>query len=435
MEIIDYLRIIRKRIAVLLLVPLLAAGAAAAYILSSPATYSATATVSTGTLVGGTGDFTGPQATSQFVAAFSAAATGPSVINAVSDRTGVSPTDLRAGLLLAQAGASSDMTVTYTSTNKYDVYGVVRSEVTQTLESMFQPRATAAAKQRDAAQAAVNAANSAVAAYAKKVGVADPPSAYQATLNQVYALQQQQATLRANGNAAGAAGLQPLLAAAQARLADFGPILGGYNDVAATQNAAEGDLTTAQTQYRQAQSQLESANASDVTYISEVLPTSRTATLLTLVIPVFGAGILLAFVLVISLEMLRGAKRARVVGAETDSGHEGAGDGVDGAGGERPTEEPTEKLAGESTLAQSAQPSSSEAHDVAGVPAVAEPDDEDDEDDDVVALVAMDSLVDHDDADRPHGTANGNVNGNVNGNGQVADPRGRQPAGVGDSTG
>ncbi len=319
MEIIDYLRIVRKRIALLLVIPLVAAGLAAGYVLHAPQTYTATATLSTGTLVGNNGDFTGPQATNQFVAAFSAAAVGPMVINQVSAKTGVGPTALRAGLSVAQSGASSDMTVTFEGATKDTVQSILRTEVESTLSSMFQPRFDAAVKQRDTAQNAVNDANAAVAAYAKKVGMADPPQAYQSTLNQVSSLQQQRATLMATGNALAAQSLSYALKAAQDKLAKFGPILQGYADVSAIQRAAEADFTAAQTQYRQAQSQLESATATNVTYISPTVASDRMSTLLTLVLPVFAAGFLLAFVLAIGLELLGSAKRAEADAVEADA--------------------------------------------------------------------------------------------------------------------
>ncbi len=329
MEIIDYLRIIKKRIALLLIIPVVAAGLAAAYVLRSPQTYSATATVSTGTLVGGTGDYTGPQATNQFVAAFSSTATGPTVINAVSQKAGVGPTILRDGLTVAQSGASSNMTVTYQGTKKDSVQNVLKTEVESTLTAMFEPSFEAAKKQRDVAQEAVNNANAAVAAYAKKVGMADPQQAYQSTLNQVSSLEQERATLMANGNATAAQALSNPLKVANTRLARFGPILQGYADVTAVRSAAESDYTAAQAEYRQAQSQLESATATNTTYISATVTDSRTSTLLTLVLPVFAAGFLLAFVIAIGLEMLGNAKR----GASGEGRHsEGSAEPAPAAG-------------------------------------------------------------------------------------------------------
>jgi hypothetical protein len=324
MEILDYLRIIRKRIAIVLIVPLVAAGAAAVYVLTQPVTYSASATVSSATLVGGNSVFTGPQATSQFVAAFSAAATGPTVIKGSASSAGVGVMSVRNGLAMHQAGASSDMVVSYTGIREGKVQDVLSQNVKQTLDALFKPRAQAALQQRDTAQASVTAANAAVAAFAKKVGMADPAAAYQAALNLSNSLAQQRLQLRANANYAGAVGLDAPIKAAQDKLAGFGPILAEYNDLVATQHAAEQDLATAQAQYRQAQSLLQASEAPDIAYYSATTQVDVTSNLLTLVLPVFVAGLLLAFVLVISLEMLRGAKRAPVAGAVSADADEAA---------------------------------------------------------------------------------------------------------------
>ena len=55
MEIIDYLRIARRRWWILVAVPVLAGLAAAALILSAPTSYTSTATVSSGSLVNSEG--------------------------------------------------------------------------------------------------------------------------------------------------------------------------------------------------------------------------------------------------------------------------------------------------------------------------------------------------------------------------------------------
>ena len=99
MEIIDYLRIARRRWWILVAVPVLAGLAAAALILSAPASYTTTATVSSGALVSSDGSpFSGPQGTAQFVAAFTAASQNPQTRQAVQSQTGVSAADQADGV-------------------------------------------------------------------------------------------------------------------------------------------------------------------------------------------------------------------------------------------------------------------------------------------------------------------------------------------------
>lgn len=308
MEIIDYLRIMRKRIVLLLLIPLVAAGAAAAYVQTRPDTYRATATVSTVTLVG-TGDFTGTQATSQFVAAFVATATGPIVINDVATQTGVGPFNLNSNLDVDQSGASSDMNVTFTSTKKAVVQEVLAAEVKSTLTAMYQPRAELAKKQLDAASAAVNEATEALAAYTKKIKIADPAQQYQALLSRVNNLVQQQANLRATGYPTAAAALDAPIKSTQDKLVTFTSILQHYDQLSASQKAAIDDLSNAQSAYRQASIQLTAAQSPEIVYTRPTSLVDRTGTLLTLVISAFGAGFLLALILAVAMELLRGAKR------------------------------------------------------------------------------------------------------------------------------
>ncbi len=113
-EIADYLKVARRRLWILILVPLLAAGAALAYGLLSPRTYSSTATVLTPSLVGAQySQFTGPQAIDQFVSAFAASAADPTVVAQTAKETGISAEALTDNVTVEQVGASSNVTLTF----------------------------------------------------------------------------------------------------------------------------------------------------------------------------------------------------------------------------------------------------------------------------------------------------------------------------------
>jgi capsular polysaccharide biosynthesis protein len=319
MEIIEYLRIARRRVWILVLVPLMAAVAAAAFILLQPTQYRATATVLSSTMVGdASSPYSGPQGSTQFVAAFNAAVQSPTVRAAVASATGVPATKQLDNITVAQLGSSSDMTVTYTSTNRDEVPQVLSETTKQVLTQMFTGRAEKAKAERDMAVQAVKDANAALANLNNQNHIADPLRAYQAQLGQVDALQQQQATLRATGNAVGAAALDAPIAAAQKTLDSYGPILAAYNDLAAVQQAATNDLTQAQADYRHATSLQAAAANSDVTYVSSVAPIDRSSAFITTVLPVFGAGIFVAAFAVLILEMLAGGRRSPAIIAVDD---------------------------------------------------------------------------------------------------------------------
>jgi hypothetical protein len=204
----------------------LAGLAAAALILSAPASYSSTATVSSGALVSSDGSpFSGPQGTAQFVAAFTAASQNPQTRQAVATQTGVSPADQSDGIAVTPVGTSSDIQVTFTSDKPKLSAAVAEATAKETLKHMVTVRADQAVGTRDRAEQSATDANAAINALATKYQIADPPRAYQTQLNQVATLQQQQANLRAGGNAIGAAAMDAPIAAAKKELAAFLPIL------------------------------------------------------------------------------------------------------------------------------------------------------------------------------------------------------------------
>ena len=311
MEIIDYLRIAKRRWWILVLVPVLAAGLAAATIFLQPTTYTATATVNSGSFVGNEGSpFTGTQGVAQYVGAFTSAAANPQTRAAVKTATGVGTLAQADSVTVAAIGASSDLQVVYTGTNRNTAPTVVSTTARQALALLFAPRATEAAANRERSMQAVKDANAAIAALASKYKIADPPRAYQAQLSQVGSLEQQQANLRAAGNTVGAAALDAPIATAKQVLAGYLPILAEYNDLAATQTAAVSDLTSAQTSWRSATSLQAATEADGVIYLSPLTVSDRTSSLVSTVAPVFAAGIFLAVILVMLIEVTSRVRRA-----------------------------------------------------------------------------------------------------------------------------
>lgn len=257
-EIADYLRIARKRLWVLILIPLLAAGAAVAWVLTSPPEYSAAATLSTTAFVGGASNqFTGTQAATSFAASFTASATGPAVEAAASEASGVQVSDLEDGIKVTQNGASSDMTLSFSGPDKEKVIPALEAVKTATLNSMF-------AKQVDLAEAGVNDAQAAVIAANQRLrqvtldyGRADPLTVYQGQLTRV----------------------------------------------------AVTNLEVAQSEYQRATGQLTAAQAADILYIGAVRSVGRTQALLGTVVPVVGAAVFLSIIFVMLLEMLAHSRR------------------------------------------------------------------------------------------------------------------------------
>ncbi|MBK9725740.1 MAG: hypothetical protein U0Q14_07545 [Dermatophilaceae bacterium] len=311
MEIIDYLSLARRRLRILIGVPLVAALLVFAWTFLRPAEYKSTATVNTATLVGGeSNSFNGPQGPNQFVAAYAAAVNMPKVAKAVSDATGVAAADIRSGIDVAPTGASPQMVVSYFSGDQKSAEPVVKGVALQALRELFEPRAQAAEQGREIALKEVNSVSTALADFVKTKRIADPPANYQAQLAKVNGLQQQQASFRANGNSTAAAALEKPIEDAQTVLVELSALTAEYNGLAARVKAANDDLASAQRTYRLAATEWAAAQAAEIVFVKPVTEVDRKATLLTLLPSAVGASLLLAVILVLLMELLgRGQSR------------------------------------------------------------------------------------------------------------------------------
>ncbi|HEY7723621.1 MAG TPA: Wzz/FepE/Etk N-terminal domain-containing protein [Pedococcus sp.] len=342
MEIVDYLRAARRRLALIILIPLVAAGGAAALLFLQKPMYVATATVDPPALVGGpTSQYTGAQGVIQFVAAFQATASGPVVRQQIADQTGVPTEDLGDRLLVTQRGGSPSVAVTYTSTEKADVDKVVEAASTLTLKTMFTSQVASAQARLDEARANLASSNEAVGAFTTQNKMADPQKAYEAQLNRVNGLTQQQASMRAAGNAVGAAAMSSPIASATAALDRFGPILNEYTSLLEARTAASAGVTSAQAQLANAKSQLDAADPTKIVFVSGARLVDSTETLTRTVIAVAVAGFLLALLFVAMLEVIDRGRRERSLAeaaaaadaAAADAGAHPASQGANGSNG------------------------------------------------------------------------------------------------------
>jgi len=374
MEIIDYLRIARRRWWILVAVPVLAGLAAAALILSAPTSYTSTATVSSGSLVNSEGSpFAGTQATGQFVAAFTAAAQSPQTRQAVQAQTGVSPSDQTDGVQVDPVGASSDVQVIFTSRDRNLSGRVAQATAKEALRQMFTVRADQAVATRDRAQEAATEANAAINDLAKKYQMADPPRVYQNQLSQVASLEQQQATLRATGNAIGAAAMDAPIASAKKALTSFLPILAEYNDLNSRQVAASSDLAQAQAEWRHALALKAAATSDSTIYLGPATPEDKQATLVAALPVIVGIGLFLAVLLILLIEVTKRLRSTRVTSATTEASADEQAAGLD----ESRTEPESELVPVNGHEPNAHEPSTGDRSPVVGSPMAADDEDSD----------------------------------------------------------
>ncbi|MGN9909732.1 Wzz/FepE/Etk N-terminal domain-containing protein [Phytohabitans sp. LJ34] len=319
MEIVDYLRVARRRLWVLLGVPLAAALAVGLFVGLSPQRYTATCYVAAPALVGGAAaqQYTGTQAASQFVAAFKAAATSPKVLDQVAADTGVAAGTLRDGLAVAQVGASSQLTLTYEAAKRTTVEPVLTATARRALDFLFSSQVNIATEQVDAASADVTSATAAIADWEKTNKVSQPDKLYQATLTEIAALRQQKLSMEAVGNSRAVAAATAALDAAQKRLDALGPKLPDYQSLLAQRDAATGALSQARQGLQGARAQAQAADPAQVASVGDVRAVSRVRALATTVLPAAAGGLLLAVLLVVVLELL--ARRAAPAAAPSQA--------------------------------------------------------------------------------------------------------------------
>lgn len=304
MEISDYLRIIRRRLWILILVPLLAGGAVAALQLRQPASYASTATVAAPALVGGsqTNQYTGATGARAFVSNFTAAITAPVIVNKVAAETGVLPGNIVKGLSVAPIGDSSLVQVTYKTSNKAKAEPVARVAASDTIKFLFQTQVDLAKTTVAEGQRTLTSADTELTNFSRTSP--EPETAYNTLANQIATLQVQQANQTAAGNFAAAASLGSQVTKLQARLAQLAPAVTTFRTLTDRKTQAATRFSTAQQALDQANAQFAAADPAKVISVNKTKPVSRLTPLLKTVLPAVGAGLFLAVGLVFLLEVL-----------------------------------------------------------------------------------------------------------------------------------
>ena len=344
MEIIDFLRAARRRLALIILVPAISISAAAGLLLQQHPTYTATAVVDPPALVGGLdSQYTGAQGVNQFVSAFEATASGPLVERLVAAETKVSPTKLSDGLLVTQRGTSSSLSVVYTTDAKNTVVPVLNAVTSETLRALFDSQVRSAQENVDNAKKALTEASGAVGAFTAKNGMADPQKAYEAQLSRVNSLVQQQASLTAGGNSVGAAAMGSPIATAKADLTKFGPLLTQYNALVTARDTAVQSLNAATAKLGTASVQLANADPAKIVYIGGPHAVDRLPTILKTTASVGAAAFFLALVLALLLEVVARGRAGAAQGGAAAQGRQAA---VEGSGTSSPAGLSTRAKAG-----------------------------------------------------------------------------------------
>jgi capsular polysaccharide biosynthesis protein len=317
-EIGDYLRVIRRRLWVLILVPVLAAGTVAAVVLLQPPRYRAVATVAAPALVGGSAgnQYSGPNGVRVFVANFTAALTAPQVVSKVAEQTKISEEAARDGLSAQPIKESSLIEVTYVSPDKALAASVPRAASSETIRFLFQSQVDLAGKSVAGAEKAVADARKKVADYTRKTGIVDPKQTYELYQQNLLRLQQSRLEAQARGDTSAAATLGTAIEEARATLARLAPQVTAYQDLVQQEEQAQTRRNDLQRSLEQLLAQSRAADPLSVVSVSDPAQLSRLAALIRQGGVAFAAGLFLAIAVVLLLEVVRRPSAAAEPAAE-----------------------------------------------------------------------------------------------------------------------
>jgi capsular polysaccharide biosynthesis protein len=322
-EIGDYLRVIRRRLWILVLVPVLAAGVVGAVLLSQPLKYRAVATVAAPALVGGAADnqYSGPGGVRVFVANFAAALTAPQVVSKVAEQTKASEQTIRENLSAQPIQESSLIQVTYVDVDRARSAAVAQTASRETIRFLFQSQVDLARRSVNTAEKGVSDSKKKIASFIAKIDNANPEQTYELQERNLLDLQQRQLQAQAEGNTTIASRLGQAIQTRQAELARLAPLVTSYRDLVQQKDEAEVRRNELQRNLEGLLAQARAADPNSVVTVGEPEKLSRLMAFVRQGGVAFAAGLFLAITLVFLLELIR-----RPAGADVSAG---GGGGLD----------------------------------------------------------------------------------------------------------
>jgi uncharacterized protein involved in exopolysaccharide biosynthesis len=325
MEISDYLVIIRRRLWILVLVPLVVGAAVYWRIQTRPTRYVATATVAATSLVGGSNSqYGGSFGIRAFVANFVAATTSAPIADKVAKETGVPSDEIASGIHAESIGESAVIDVRFETYHRDKAGAVARSVATETIRALFAPQVAQTQRAADEAKKQVDAADAAIAKFTADTGLLLPDPEFRLKQQQLSQLQQQQLAAEARDDVDAAVRYEAAAIEVEAQLRDLAPKVQAYQGLADQRSQAVSRYNSLRSQYESAKGQYDAANPESLISVSSTAATSRVPDLIRYVGAGVGAALFLAVFVVVLLEAATrrrpvAATRARVVPGSAES--------------------------------------------------------------------------------------------------------------------
>lgn len=324
MEVVDYLQLARRRLRIIVAVPLLAAVGVLAHAQFAATSYQAGAYVFAPQALAGAGNqFSGPAGVTEWVNEFSAAAVSPRVVRRVARTSGVPAQAIAQGLQVTQQQQSGQLLDTFSSTEPGAATKVVKQDALATSEALFRPPVRLASRALAHAQASLQAATQRTLRATTSWGRTRPDLQYAGRLRALTGLEQVRASIR-RGDGVDRAAADAQVARVRAQVAALQRDVMEFQNLRAQSSAATTVLAQAQKD-----EQLARAQYADAVGAATVLPTrpaQGSSSLVKGVLSAVVAGLFIALCLVAALELFGTARRtARDVSwRRTRAGH-GAG--------------------------------------------------------------------------------------------------------------
>jgi capsular polysaccharide biosynthesis protein len=321
-ELYDYLTAIRRRLWIVLVVPLLAGVIVAALVLNGPTMYQSTATVAAPALVGGAGSsqYGGTTGFNAFAANFTAAVTSPRILAKVAATTGTASSELEEGLTAQRIGESSLIEVTFRTSHRERATAVAKAAASETIRFLFETQVTLARQTADEARKAVDKADADLAHFFAETGLVLPDKSYEVQAGQIASLEQQLLDLQARGETDAASHLVPAIRGRQQWLAKLAPKVATYRTLTERKQQALTRLDNLDLAVQQATAQYNAADPALTVTAGDAEQVSRGPDLLRKAAPAAGAGLFLAVGILIALELLSQRRRAAPTAEAASSG-------------------------------------------------------------------------------------------------------------------
>lgn len=316
MEIGDYLNLVRSRARLFLLVPVIAGLlVGASLLISHDQRFVSSATVSVSSFSGAPGSqFAGTQGNRLLLESMGAAAETPTVLNRVSDETGVPVEVLERGeaITVAPIGGSSLVRVTARVPQREDAAAVATSVAVQSLRFLIEPQVAVSQELVEQAEQTVSETEArlseARAASGLTLGVAD----YEAKARALAASQESLLRARAAGDARLTAALSASIDEQSAALAAMTPQLAGFERLIELNRQAVGRVNAATTALEEARAVLVSADSGSLVTLGETRKQPLGPQLVRGLAGGVGAGILIASLMIVLLEFFGRGQRSVV---------------------------------------------------------------------------------------------------------------------------